>query len=518
MRTAVTRPRPLRPAAGGKLGSARRSVILGLSVRISRYLAVGVVVLSAVMAHAETAIAGDGIVLESYTGTRSEDASRLLSPVLDELATRGFVAGSEVVGRKFESRVSRPAITGGGLAADFAEQVEQGHKAWIAGRFDDAVKLLAPLVDAAHANPGAFAQNQPLRERLLKALIALALSQQRMGDPSATRQTFGEILRSFPDTVLSRGSYGPDAFTLFEEVRKVASASGRGRLNVKVSNDTAVVFINERFQNVGSAVKGDLLPGEYRVFAQLGKQLSRSHRVVIKANEEASVTIDAEFDISVHSSPKWTGFRFADGGEREQRESSYAAAFANAIEARAVVVIGIDQVRGRPAVVGSLVNLMNGREIRRASLHLDPDPPVDRLRALARFLAGDQPTPDIDVQIAGDAASAPVGTGEGVQIGDFQRPRGGLWGGWRWIGAGATVVTLGIGAYVLSVDGDCADEACIDFRETSNGGWATIAGGGVLAGITVLLFMLDDGDPAPKRSAFVIPARGGAYAGFSTRF
>ncbi|MBA3818767.1 MAG: hypothetical protein H0X17_07740 [Deltaproteobacteria bacterium] len=487
-------------------------------MRISRYLAVGVVVLSAVMAHAETAIAGDGIVLESYTGTRSEDASRLLSPVLDELATRGFVAGSEVVGRKFESRVSRPAITGGGLAADFAEQVEQGHKAWIAGRFDDAVKLLAPLVDAAHANPGAFAQNQPLRERLLKALIALALSQQRMGDPSATRQTFGEILRSFPDTVLSRGSYGPDAFTLFEEVRKVASASGRGRLNVKVSNDTAVVFINERFQNVGSAVKGDLLPGEYRVFAQLGKQLSRSHRVVIKANEEASVTIDAEFDISVHSSPKWTGFRFADGGEREQRESSYAAAFANAIEARAVVVIGIDQVRGRPAVVGSLVNLMNGREIRRASLHLDPDPPVDRLRALARFLAGDQPTPDIDVQIAGDAASAPVGTGEGVQIGDFQRPRGGLWGGWRWIGAGATVVTLGIGAYVLSVDGDCADEACIDFRETSNGGWATIAGGGVLAGITVLLFMLDDGDPAPKRSAFVIPARGGAYAGFSTRF
>lgn len=464
------------------------------------------------------ASAGDGIVLEAYTGLRPDDASRLLSPVLDELATKGFVAGSEVVGRKFESRVSRPAMIGTGLGEDFGDQVEKGHKAWIGGQFEQAVKILAPLVDNAHANPGSFAQNQALREKLLKALVALALSQQRMGDPSATRQTFGEILRSFPDTVLSRASYGPEAFTLFEDVRKESTTGGRGRLAIKVSNDSAAVFINERFLNVGSSTKGDLLPGEYRVFAQLGKQPSRSHRVIVKANEEAAVTIDAGFDAAVHGSPKWTGFLFREQAEREKLESTYAAAFANSIDARAVVVVGIDTVRGRPSVVGSLVNLMNGREIRRASLGLDPDPSADRLRALARFLAGENAVPGIDIQIAGDAASAPVGNGEGVQVSDLGESHDdGMWGGWKYVSGGLAVGGLAVGGYLLATDGDCADDACNDLKNNTASGWGVLAGGVVMTGITVYL-VVRGGRKAPKRSAYVVPTGDGAFAAFATSF
>lgn len=464
---------------------------------------------------------GDGIVIESYTGQRPDDANRLLSPVLDELANRGYVAGPEVVGRRFEQRVSRPSVIANGLPAAFGEQVETGHKAWIAGRFDDAVKILTPLVDAAHANSGAFAQNQPLRDKLLKALIALALSHQRIGDQDAARQTFGEILRSFPDTQLSRASYGPDAFNAFEEVKKQVGASGKGKLFVKATNEAAVVFVNERFQNAGGMARADVLPGDYRVFVQVGKQLSRVHRVSVVANEETAVTIDAEFDMLVHSSPKWTGFTFADAGARERLESVYAAAFANAINARGVVVVGIDIVRGKPAIVGALVSLMNGREVRRGSINLDPDPSVDKLRALGRFIAGDNAAPGIDIQLAGDINAVPKGDGQGVQIGDFatRETADGPWGGWKWMTGGAGIAALGVGGYLLSVDGDCTDDPCTYQRETSLPGWVTIGGGAALVGISVYLFVRGSGESTTQRSAtFVVPARGGAYAGYSLRF
>ena len=490
-----------------------QSVILGHAVR-TIFLALFVVI-----GLAAEAKAADGIVLESYTGPRPEDANRLLSPVLDELASRGFVAGPDVVGRRFEQRVSRPSD--GALLEGFAEQVERGHKAWIGGRFDEAVKVLTPVVDSAHANPGAFAQNQPLREKLLKALIALALSHQRIGDQAATRQAFGEILRSFPDTQLSRASYGPDAFNLFEEVKKDATSAGRGKLSVKVTNEGAVVFINERFQSAGGEAKADLLPGEYRVFVQVGRKLSRVHRVRVNANEEATVTIDADFDGFVHSSPKWTGFQFADAATREKLESIYAAAFATSIDTKGgVVVLGIDQVRGRPAIVASLVSMVNGREVRRGSIPIDPDPSVEKLRALGKFIAGDNAAPGIDIQLAGDAKSAKAGEDGGVQIGDI-KPRsddgGRTWGGWKFITGGAAIAAFGVGGYLLSVDGDCTDDACAFQRNTTAPGWATIGGGVVLAGVTVYLFIRESGESSTS-SAFVVPAQGGAYAGYALRF
>ena len=49
---------------------------------------------------------------------------------------------------------------------------------------------------------------------------ALALSQQRKGDLAAARDTFQELLRSYPDAEISRGTYGPDAHGLFESVRR----------------------------------------------------------------------------------------------------------------------------------------------------------------------------------------------------------------------------------------------------------------------------------------------------------
>lgn len=466
---------------------------------------------------AASADEGDGVVLESYTGFRPDNAGTVLAPVLRELAVRRFDAGADSVGRAFEAQVSRPAISAQGLPADFAEKIERGHRAWISGSFDEAVSILGPLVDTAHANSGAFAKNPGILERLQKAMIALALSQQRRGDPSAARETFAELLRSFPDAQVSRGTYGPDAAQVFDKTKKELAAAPQGRLLVKLANERAEVFINERLERKGTTVK-ELTAGEYRVIVQLNDRQSRTHVVKIKANEEATLTVDLAYDEVVHSSPAWTGFAFANTADREKSEATYAALLATSVRASGVVVVGFDQVRGRPAIVGSIVSLVNGREIRRASLALDPAPAEERLRALARFLAGEVATSDIDVQVAGEAAVvAPIG---GRRV-DGPAATDGRWGGWMWITGIAAIGGLGSGAVMLALDGTCRDGStdpnCPDLRVYTPGAWVAVGAGAVFAGVTIYLLATRSSSKPPS-TAYVHPMSGGAIAGFATSF
>ena len=465
-----------------------------------------------------TARAG-GIVLESYTGERPADAPRLLAPVLEELSLRKYAAG-DTVARSYESQVSGAGIASG-LPADFAAQVDRGFKAWVGGKFEDAIKVLVPLVEAAHANPGVIAKDPGLRDPLLKGLTALALSYQRIGDLSAMRATFGEIVRSFPDVLISRATYGPDAQQAFEQVRRDTHAAGRGKVTIKV-DDTAVVFVNEAYRAVGST-SAELTPGEYRIIVMMNKQPSRNHRVNVRANTETTVEIDARLDQAVRTKG-FTGLSFAGQADREQHEAAFAAKFAKAVGASEVVVVGIDKVRDRDAVVGVLVSLQTGREIRRASIPVEPDPSRDKLRALARFLAGDDPAPGLEVQFArgnGDGGAVAGGHAGGGTDEPRDRPErgggGGRWGGWRFITGGLGVAGLGVGAYLVALDGKCsmeppAGQQCNDLYATATPGYVALGAGAVFAGISIYLFATHDSAPV------VTPTQGGATVGFATRW
>lgn len=452
--------------------------------------------------------AGGGIVLESYTGERPADAPRLLGPVLEELSRQGFEAGDSVA-RSYETRSSRPALTSGGLPSDFAAQVDRGFKSWVQGKFDDAINVLGPLIKSARASSGAFAVNPALREPLLKALIALGLAHQRSGDLGAMKATFAEIVRSFPDAQISRATYGPDAQNAFDQVRRGLNGVGRGKLSVKVTDETGIVFVNESYRATGSTTM-ELLPGEYRVVVVLDKSPSRNHVVEVKANAETVVDVDPKLDRAVHTNG-YTGLAFANQGDRDAHEAPYAARWAKSTGASAVVVIGIDEVRGRNAVVGALVSLQTGRELRRASVPTEPDPSTDKLRALARFLAGENPVPGLDVQFS----NAPESGGGGETPGD-ETPKG-RWGGWRWVTAGAAFAALVTGGVLVGLDGRCAKtpptgQQCNDLYDTGTPGYITLGGGAVLAGISIYLFATHDKAP------YVAPTQGGAVVGFATRF
>jgi hypothetical protein len=465
-----------------------------------------------VMMAAVPAMAGN-IVLEAYTGQRPADANRLLGPVLDELAARGFAAG-DTVARQIDGQVSKPAQSATGLPGDFAAQVDRGFKLWVSGKFDDAIKILSPLVDAAHANTGAFVKDPSVREPLAKALIGLAIAQMRTGDPSTAKATFGEVARAFPETIVSRGVYGQEAATLFDQVKSELAAAGKGKLTVKAADEGAVVFIDEQFRGTSTTV---LAPGEYRVSVMLNRQPSRSHRVAVKTGDDKTIAIDARMDQAIHTEG-WTGFSFANDADRDAHESSYASQLAVSLGATAVAVVGIEDVKGRPAVVGALVSLSSGREIRRASVAMEPDPSTDRLKALARYLAGEEAASGIDVQPIEAPAPEETRTGGPAIVAhhDSGEPQsGGRWGGWKWITGAVAVGGLGTGAVLLGINGRCSNSppagTLCNVYDTKNTGFIALGAGAVFAGVSIYLFATQPSHPS--KTAFVAPTGDGAIAG-----
>ena len=121
-------------------------------------------------------------------------------------------------------------------------------------------------------------------------------------------------------------------------------AAGEGKLTIKVAQDGGAVFVNEAYRGQGTT-QLSLAPGDYRVLVMLNQQPSRTHYVSVRANSEATVTIDAELDQAIHTRG-WTGFLFTNDAARDAHEAQFAATFANSIKAPSVAVISIEQVQG----------------------------------------------------------------------------------------------------------------------------------------------------------------------------
>lgn len=481
------------------------------------HVVVAIVAIVAIGLGSARVASADGLVIESYVGPRPPGADKTLKGLLEELARRDYLSSGAAL--QIESRVSKPALTEMGLPVDFGPQVEKGHKAWISGNFSESIQTLQPLVQKAHENPGAFAQNQQhLRDKLFKALVGIAVSQLKMGDPGGAKATFGELLRSFPDQQVSRSVYGPDVAASYEATKKELGALERGTLIVTLTGDTGPIYLNEKFENVGRVSRADLYPGEYRIFAAPAKGLTRMHRVTIAPGETSTLTIDTGFDLALQAHPEWVGLQFASAQERTDYEALYATKLAKALGKDSVIVVGIDQADGRPSLVGAIVDMVNQKDLRRASLALEPAPAS--MVGLAKFLTSGEEAAGLHIQVAGTGGRV-NGTSAAGPV-DRGGRSGSMWGGWKWIATLTAVGALGTGGYFLKIDGDCADAQCREFLDRKTPAYAALAGGAAIAGVAVVLWVVssggDDDDSEPRRAGFVVPTSGGAIAGYSLRF
>jgi hypothetical protein len=359
-------------------------------------MVMGLVGVVGVSVWAPVSATAGGVAVESVAGDRARATASLLTPILEELARRGYRSGAGV-GKAFDKAASRPSKVQAGMGGDFVERVDQAYRLWVGGKFPEGVAALRPLVEEAYLNPASVIANPAFGPAIFKAQVGLAMCHHRLGDDTAAWAAMAELVRSF-DVEVAKGQYGVEAYTLYQQVKKEAKAKASGGLSIRSADSTSAIYVNERFARVGELSRADLVPGTYRVVAQLGPDIGRVYDVEVKAGSKIDLVVDPAFERTIVTSGAWTGLLFRDRAEREQRELDVASRFASALGELGVITVGIDTRKDRTVAYGALINASTGKEIRRASVVIDTMPPPARLQALARFLVG-EPTPLDGVEV-----------------------------------------------------------------------------------------------------------------------
>jgi hypothetical protein len=457
-------------------------------------------------------------VIESHVGPRPVDADALLGPVAAELAASGF-DGARATARQVEARLSTPGLSATDAELDDAiRRIDAGYKRVTAGDFESAIGELDAGLGVLRRATASVAGNDRRRDAVMRALIGLALSNKRLGRQEAAGAAMAELIRSFPDREISYRDYGPEPRNLYNAVLPALRGDdGLGSLTVEVDDPETVVFLNERYVGVGTVTVGELYAGTYRVYVQQGSRRGRVHPVKVEGGGPTTLSVSWRFDAALHTEQGVASLVFDDGAAQHGDEARLAVRIGRALDATSVAVIGFRDAGGQRQVVGQVYYVDTRKEARSASVSLDPvRPNRERLRALGRYLAGDESARalvhPLEVDAAGPMASS---SGDG----------GGGWrfGGWKWATATVGIAALATGVTLIVID---EPELLPDgkrntaVRNTRPAGIGVAAAGAALTGLALYMFVHDHraGDEPRERELTVAPTTGGALVGVAGRF
>lgn len=348
-------------------------------------------------AAAQTGSAKDRIiVLHTRVGSLSPTpVDDVTSLVNEQFEAEGFAARPATIASLLGGRLPRPGILDPGLtAADIIHPVEIGYDEWTQGLFAEAEKKLSPALSRIYRNPALLVADTKNLDAIFKALVALALSQAKLGKATQSAETMLELIRMFGSRPLSRAEYGPPAEKLYRTISKQSVAAGRGQLFVTTSNDHAVVFVNGQIRGIGKAEVADLIPGWHHVFVQVPATFGRQYQVEIKANEATHLETVWDVDIALAVSDSWIGLVFATEAERN-KEALFAGQLARRWGGPGVVVMSTTQIQGKPFLIGTLYGA-GGAMFRSAATSLDGDRRA-LFHSLAKYLADGTERPGLKV-------------------------------------------------------------------------------------------------------------------------
>jgi hypothetical protein len=337
------------------------------------------------------------IVLNARVGLLSPKATDLITPILsDELEAQGFAAKPTTIARILGGRMPRPGILDPGLTvADIIHPIELGYDDWAQGLFADAEKKLLPAIEQINRNPALLVTDTKNLDATFKGLVALALSQSKLGQTSQSADTMTTLIRVFRTRPISRAEYGPPAENLYRTVAKQVLAGGTGQLFVTAGNDQAVVFVDGQIRGVGKAAVADMIPGKHHVFIQVPATAGLQYEVDVRANEETDLNVKWEVDTALKVSAPWIGLVFATEAERG-KEAIYAGELARRWGGQGMIaVVGTLELQGRPALIGTIYRA-GGAMVRSAVTTLEGNR-LASIRSLARFLGDGTVSPGVNV-------------------------------------------------------------------------------------------------------------------------
>jgi hypothetical protein len=305
------------------------------------------------------------LVLESYAGERPKEADRVLAPLRRALEKQGFIAAPAEVTKVLRSYRTLPAVTEPNVTTrELTEAFERAHGDWLDGRLDRAATRLEAAVAVAHRVPNLLAAEQKTRDLLFSALLSLSQARNRQRQQAKSEAAMAELIRSFPDQLITRGEHGPEAYELYRAARRGLDAEGRGALIVKV-NVPSVVFLDEvpRSQDVNGAQIADLVSGEYRLLIQSANEPTsfRYYKIPIYAHQISRLEIHWELD-SVLVTGDWVGFRF-DTSLRQAKEVDAALRVARDTSTHTVVTLRVEVGKQSKLVEANLYELTRRKKI-----------------------------------------------------------------------------------------------------------------------------------------------------------
>lgn len=446
----------------------------------------------------QTARAADVIVVESHVGSRPSDLGPSIDPVVAALKSRGYETDVPTLAHRIETRVSRSGVSLGATdVTEFTKLAEGGFSHWLAGDFQPAVDTLSRALEMVRQKPATVADDQRLRDSVLKCLIGLALAHKRLGNADKAAEYMAEMIRSFLDRGLNRALFGPEAHDLYLHVKAELDQAGPGTLRVEVDDETAAIFVDERYQSLGRATVTGLPAGRYRVYVRKGSTPGRVHEVDVAPGSDQRLAISWAFDAALHTGSDFVGFTFSSGVERSANEAAFAVTLARALDAQGVVVLGAEIFERRRALKGSVLSLDSGRPYRVGFVALEPAAPGEaQLRGLASFLAGGEPVPGLIVP--GETTSP--------QMPRERRP----YRLWKWAALGTGLAAAAGGITLIAMDGEVIEDGDrhLEGNDTLLPGIALTTAGVALLGTSVALFLLDRPRGEP-RAVSLVPTREG---------
>lgn len=337
------------------------------------------------------------IVLNARVGLPPPKEADLITPILDdELEARGFAAKPATIERLLGGRMPHPGILDPGLTvADIIHPIELGYDDWAQGLFAEAEQKLIPAIEKINRNPALLVTDTKNLDATFKGLVALALSQSKLGQTSQSADTMTNLIRVFRTRPISRAEYGPPAEQFYRTIAKQVLAGGTGQLFVTTGNEQAVVFVDGQIRGVGKAAVADMIPGKHHVFIQVPATAGLQYEVDVRANEDTNLNVKWDVDTALKVTEPWIGLVFATEAERG-KEAMYAGELARRWAGQGVItVVGTLELQGRPALIGTIYRA-GGTIVRSAVTTLDGDR-VANIRSLAKYLADGTVSPGVNV-------------------------------------------------------------------------------------------------------------------------
>lgn len=460
-------------------------------------------IVTLLLAGGATPAAAQRLALELNVGdSRPPQAEQVMTKLRSVLSAE-YISTPAAIRDMLSSHIWRPGLADADFSNEaFATEINIGSRAFSNGEFSKAQKSLEATLRRARENPLLLVREMKNRQTMLRGLVGLALANKRIYEsavssgakPSPEAQaarekrdaTMAELIRSYPEQVISYKSFGREAEALFLSVGRELELQGRGSLSIVVhASEPLTVYLNEVKRDIRRPLT-DLVPGIYRVLLQTSTGEAREYRAEILPKQTTNVVIEWDLDAAL-TLGSWVGFQFATEGARVAEGDLIATLLSERREVTQVATFRVFANYGHVTVVGA-VYLASGEELRHGKVEWDAvDQATPQLMQLVDFLDGGAPIANDN---APKASSRPLATVAAVER---QRGKSSHIAG-KLLVAGGVATMIG-GGVLLAIDEDPNKSGPVQptYRDTAVPGVIALSAGAVITGVGLWLWLRDDG-------------------------